>query len=73
VKQLRGSKALIVSKNGQWSAGDNLPNDTGQEWIEGRAAWAVQLLEEIDTVSAEQNIVSLVGRVEDEEADGAVS
>ncbi len=72
IRQLKGSGALVEETTGMWSAGGNLLS-SGEEWIEGRAAFAVSVLTEIDTAKAEQNIVSFIGRLKDGSAAKAVS
>ena len=47
IKQLKGSDALVTDSSGKWLAGDRLPMWSGQEWVFGRAAVAVQILSSV--------------------------
>jgi hypothetical protein len=73
VRQLRGSGAIVVGSDGKWSAGSRLPATSKQDWIQGRAAVAVQLLSAIEPVVAERKILAFIRSVEDGTARRAVS
>lgn len=70
--KLRGC-IIIHADSGLWEARDNLPSLTDEPWMEGRAAWAVELLRKIETAVAAQNIVSFIRNVEAQGADRNVS
>jgi hypothetical protein len=72
-RQLRGSGALVVDSAGKWSAGSRMPASSGQDWISGRAAIAVQLLSAIDPARVEQKLIAFNRSVEDGTARRAVS
>jgi hypothetical protein len=73
VRQLSGTGALVADRAGRtWAAGPRLPA-SGQDWIEGRAAMAVRLLDTIEVAQAEQNLVAFVREVEHAAAGSAVS
>ncbi len=74
VSQLKASGALVEDRgSGRWSAGIQLPQTSGQNWIEGRASVAVRLLADIDLVSVEQNLAAFIRSVQDGTASRAVS
>jgi len=73
IGQLRGSGALVVDSAGKWSAGSRMPTSSGQDWISGRAAIAVQLLSAIDPARVEQKLIAFNRSVEDGTARRAVS
>jgi len=73
IRQLRGSGAIVVGSDGKWSAGSRLPATSKQDWIQGRAAVAVQLLSAIEPVVAERKILAFIRSVEDGTARRAVS
>ena len=73
VRQLRGSGALVVGSDGKWSAGSRLPATSRQDWIQGRAAVAVQLLSAIEPAVAERKVLAFIRSVEDGTARRAVS
>lgn len=71
--QLKGSGALVVDPTGKWSAGGRMPASSGQDWIVGRAAIAVQLLSAIEPAQVEQRLIVFNRSVEDGTARRAVS
>jgi hypothetical protein len=73
IRQLRGSGALVVEPTGKWSAGVRIPASSGQDWITGRVAIAVQLLSAIDPARVEQKLIAFNRSVEDGTARRAVS
>jgi hypothetical protein len=73
IRQLQGSGAIAVGSDGKWSAGPRLPVTSRQDWIQGRAAVAVQLLSAIEPAVAEQKILAFIRSVEDGTARRAVS
>lgn len=73
VRQLRGSGAIVVGADGKWSAGSRLPATSKQDWIQGRAAVAVQLLSAIEPAVAERKVLAFIRSVEDGTARRAVS
>jgi len=73
IKQLRGSGALVVDSAGKWSAGTKLPPSSGQDWVIGRVAIAVQLISTIAPERLEQKVVAFIRSVEDGTARRAVS
>ncbi len=72
-RQLRGSGGIAVGADGKWSAGARLPLTSGQNWIRGRVAVAVQLLAEIEPAVAERKVIAFIRSVEDGTARRAVS
>jgi hypothetical protein len=73
VRHLKGSGALVFDSDGKWSAGDRMPASSGQNWVTGRAAIAVQLLSAIDPARVEQKLIAFNRSVEDGTARRAVS
>lgn len=70
--QLSGSGALVTS-SGSWSAGPNLPQTSGEEWVAGRAAVAVRLASEFAADLANEHMNRFLRRVEDGTARQAIS
>jgi hypothetical protein len=73
IRQLKGSGALVFDSDGKWSAGDRMPASSGQNWVTGRAAIAVQLLSTIDPARVEQKLIAFNRSVENGTARRAVS
>ena len=73
IRQLKGSGALVADATGKWSAGSRMPASSGQDWINGRAAIAIQLLSAIDPARVEQKLIAFNRSVEDGTARRAVS
>lgn len=71
--QLKGAGALVVDSAGKWCAGSRLPASSGQDWVIGRAAIAVQLLSTIEPTQIEQRLIVFNRSVEDGTARRAVS
>jgi hypothetical protein len=72
MSQLKGSGALQTGAD-EWTAASNFPVSSGQDWVAGRAAIAVELIS--TTIAAEigNRLTAFLGSVEDGTAIRAVS
>jgi hypothetical protein len=73
VAHLKGTGGLLISADGKWSAGGKLPPSSGEEWIMGRAAISVQLIQTVVLADAERKVIAFIRSVEDGRASRAVS
>jgi hypothetical protein len=73
VAHLKGTRGLLISPDGKWLAGDKLPASSGEEWITGRAAIAVHLIQTVVLADAERKVIAFIRSVEDGRASRAVS
>jgi hypothetical protein len=64
VAQLTGTGALRTTGD-RWVIGSNSPLSSGESWIAGRAAFAVDLVSKVASGEAEQKMASFLRSVED--------
>jgi hypothetical protein len=72
MSQLTGSGALQTGAD-RWIAADNFPVSSGQDWIAGRAAIAVELVSTAVAAGIEDRLTAFLGSVADGTASRAVS
>jgi hypothetical protein len=72
MSQLTGSGALQTGAD-RWIAGDNFPVSSGQDWVTGRAAIAVELVSTVLAAEIEERLTAFLGSVADGTASRAVS
>jgi len=72
MSQLTGSGALQTGTD-QWTAADNFPMTSGQDWVAGRAAIAVELVSTVLAGEIEGRLTAFLRSVEDGTATRAVS
>jgi hypothetical protein len=72
MSQLTGSGALQTGAD-RWIAADNFPVSSGQDWVAGRAALAVELVSTVLAKEIEDRLTAFLGSVADGTASRAVS
>lgn len=72
MSQLTGSGALQTGAD-QWIAADHFPPSSGQDWMTGRAAIAVELVSTVLAEEIEERLIAFLRSVEDGTATRAVS
>jgi hypothetical protein len=72
MSQLTGSGALQAGAD-RWIAAGNFPVSSGQDWVAGRAAIAVELVSTILAAEIENRLTAFLGSVADGTASRAVS
>jgi hypothetical protein len=72
MSQLTGSGALQTGAD-QWIAADNFPVSSGQDWVAGRAAIAVELVSTVLAAQIDERLAAFLRSVGDGTAIRAVS
>ena len=72
MSQVTGSGALQTGAD-RWIAADNFPVSSGQDWVAGRAAIAVELVSTVLAAEIEDRLTAFLESVADGTASRAVS